>query len=115
MLLSNTPHGTPWAQLQLASPTVVAFPAVPPVGHTVQFASGPSFLMGALEGGGEGWWLVLFTELAWVPQWLIIIFSPSPAPGKLRGFLHSGDLVIVVTGWRPGSGYTNIMRVLTVT
>ncbi|XP_069432401.1 pyruvate kinase PKLR isoform X1 [Ovis canadensis] len=35
--------------------------------------------------------------------------------GKLRGFLHSGDLVIVVTGWRPGSGYTNIMRVLTVT
>ncbi|OWK04557.1 PKLR [Cervus elaphus hippelaphus] len=35
--------------------------------------------------------------------------------GKLRGFLHSGDLVIVVTGWRPGSGYTNIMRVLSVT
>eukprot|EP00069_Balaena_mysticetus_P022195 bmy_03388T0 len=35
--------------------------------------------------------------------------------GKLRGFLHFGDLVIVVTGWRPGSGYTNIMRVLSVT
>ncbi|CAO2598817.1 Pyruvate kinase PKLR [Lemmus lemmus] len=34
--------------------------------------------------------------------------------GKLRGFLHVGDLVIVVTGWRPGSGYTNIMRVLTI-
>ncbi|KAM9243433.1 pyruvate kinase PKLR [Dugong dugon] len=34
--------------------------------------------------------------------------------GKLRGFLHVGDLVIVVTGWRPGSGYTNIMRVLSV-
>ncbi|XP_055259494.1 pyruvate kinase PKLR [Moschus berezovskii] len=35
--------------------------------------------------------------------------------GKLRGFLHFGDLVIVVTGWRPGSGYTNIMRVLSIT
>lgn len=34
--------------------------------------------------------------------------------GKLRGFLQVGDLVIVVTGWRPGSGYTNIMRVLSV-
>uniref|UniRef100_A0A2K6U7D8 Pyruvate kinase n=1 Tax=Saimiri boliviensis boliviensis TaxID=39432 RepID=A0A2K6U7D8_SAIBB len=34
--------------------------------------------------------------------------------GKLRGFLHVGDLVIVVTGWRPGSGYTNIMRVLSI-
>uniref|UniRef100_A0A8D1M305 Pyruvate kinase n=1 Tax=Sus scrofa TaxID=9823 RepID=A0A8D1M305_PIG len=35
--------------------------------------------------------------------------------GKLRGFLRLGDLVIVVTGWRPGSGYTNIMRVLSIT
>ncbi|XP_055476349.1 pyruvate kinase PKLR isoform X1 [Psammomys obesus] len=34
--------------------------------------------------------------------------------GKLHGFLHVGDLVIVVTGWRPGSGYTNIMRVLSI-
>ncbi|XP_055979604.1 pyruvate kinase PKLR isoform X3 [Sorex fumeus] len=34
--------------------------------------------------------------------------------GKLRGFLHTGDLVIVVTGWRPGAGYTNIMRVVNV-
>ncbi|EHB07321.1 Pyruvate kinase isozymes R/L, partial [Heterocephalus glaber] len=34
--------------------------------------------------------------------------------GKLRGFLSAGDLVIVVTGWRPGSGYTNIMRVLSI-
>ncbi|XP_038624426.1 pyruvate kinase PKLR [Tachyglossus aculeatus] len=34
--------------------------------------------------------------------------------GKLRGFLRTGDLLIVVTGWRPGSGYTNIMRVVGV-
>ncbi|XP_026904096.1 pyruvate kinase PKLR isoform X2 [Acinonyx jubatus] len=34
--------------------------------------------------------------------------------GKLHGFLRVGDLVIVVTGWRSGSGYTNIMRVLSV-
>lgn len=39
---------------------------------------------------------------------------PAPLPGKLRGFLRVGDLVIVVTGWRPGSGYTNIMRVLSI-
>uniref|UniRef100_A0A8D2JB93 Pyruvate kinase n=2 Tax=Varanus komodoensis TaxID=61221 RepID=A0A8D2JB93_VARKO len=31
--------------------------------------------------------------------------------GRVRGFLRSGDVVIVVTGWRPGAGYTNIMRV----
>ena len=63
LLLSNLLHGTPWAQLQLAPPTVVTLPAVPPVGHTVQFASGPSFLMMPLrkvvKGGGwfslQGW------------------------------------------------------------
>ncbi|KAJ6656992.1 hypothetical protein lerEdw1_002993, partial [Lerista edwardsae] len=31
--------------------------------------------------------------------------------GRVRGFLQSEDVVIVVTGWRPGAGYTNIMRV----
>ncbi|XP_070622614.1 pyruvate kinase PKLR isoform X2 [Erythrolamprus reginae] len=31
--------------------------------------------------------------------------------GRLRGFLSSGDVVIIVSGWRPGAGYTNIMRV----
>lgn len=34
--------------------------------------------------------------------------------GKSRGFFKSGDLVIVLTGWRPGSGYTNTMRVVPV-
>ncbi|XP_044532724.1 pyruvate kinase PKLR isoform X2 [Gracilinanus agilis] len=34
--------------------------------------------------------------------------------GKLRGFIRAEDLVIVVTGWRPGSGSTSIMRVLRV-
>ncbi|XP_006001702.1 pyruvate kinase PKM [Latimeria chalumnae] len=32
--------------------------------------------------------------------------------GKARGFFRSNDIVIVVTGWRPGSGFTNIMRVI---
>ncbi|KAF7653283.1 hypothetical protein LDENG_00085210 [Lucifuga dentata] len=32
--------------------------------------------------------------------------------GKARGFFKEGDVVIVLTGWRPGSGYTNTMRVL---
>lgn len=35
-------------------------------------------------------------------------------PGKVRGFFKEGDVVIVLTGWRPGSGYTNTMRVVLV-
>ncbi|XP_030042858.1 pyruvate kinase PKLR isoform X2 [Microcaecilia unicolor] len=34
--------------------------------------------------------------------------------GKVRGFLHPDDIVIIVTGWRPGSGFTNIMQVVKV-
>nr|XP_033780171.1 pyruvate kinase PKLR isoform X1 [Geotrypetes seraphini] len=34
--------------------------------------------------------------------------------GKVRGFLHPEDIVIIVTGWRPGSGFTNIMQVVKV-
>ncbi|KAJ8407784.1 hypothetical protein AAFF_G00268280 [Aldrovandia affinis] len=34
--------------------------------------------------------------------------------GKARGFYKAGDVVIVLTGWRPGSGYTNTMRVVLV-
>ncbi|XP_075464247.1 pyruvate kinase PKLR isoform X1 [Ascaphus truei] len=34
--------------------------------------------------------------------------------GKVRGFLHKDDLVIILTGWRPGSGFTNIMQVVRV-
>ncbi|XP_037532554.1 pyruvate kinase PKM-like [Nematolebias whitei] len=58
------------------------------------------------------------------------LFHPLPAPvwaddvdnrvnfgmeiGKARGFFKSGDMVIVVTGWIPGSGHTNIMRAVNV-
>ncbi|KAJ8392795.1 hypothetical protein AAFF_G00069990 [Aldrovandia affinis] len=34
--------------------------------------------------------------------------------GKARGFFKPGDMVIVVTGWSPGSGHTNIMRAVPV-
>ncbi|XP_053559243.1 pyruvate kinase PKLR isoform X2 [Bombina bombina] len=34
--------------------------------------------------------------------------------GKVRGFLRKEDIVIILTGWRPGSGYTNIMQVVCV-
>ncbi|KAK6471325.1 pyruvate kinase PKM-like [Huso huso] len=34
--------------------------------------------------------------------------------GKVRGFFRRGDMVIVVTGWSPGSGHTNIMRAVSV-
>lgn len=41
------------------------------------------------------------------------LFSSLP-PGKARGFFKKGDVVIVLTGWRPGSGFTNTMRVVPV-
>ncbi|XP_037546846.1 pyruvate kinase PKM [Nematolebias whitei] len=34
--------------------------------------------------------------------------------GKARCFFKEGDVVIILTGWRPGSGYTNTMRVVLV-
>lgn len=34
--------------------------------------------------------------------------------GKDQGFIQLGDAVIVVTGWRKGSGFTNTMRVVIV-
>ncbi|KAF6132124.1 hypothetical protein HJG60_015048 [Phyllostomus discolor] len=32
--------------------------------------------------------------------------------GKARGFFKKGDVVIVLTGWRPGSGFTNTMLIV---
>lgn len=34
--------------------------------------------------------------------------------GKHKQLLESGNFVVVVTGWRPGSGATNTMRIMTV-
>uniref|UniRef100_A0A672LIF2 Pyruvate kinase n=1 Tax=Sinocyclocheilus grahami TaxID=75366 RepID=A0A672LIF2_SINGR len=34
--------------------------------------------------------------------------------GKALKYFKSGDVIIVVTGWRPGSGYTNTMRIVVV-
>jgi len=32
--------------------------------------------------------------------------------GKERGFIHTGDMIVVITGWRQGAGFTNTLRLI---
>lgn len=47
-------------------------------------------------------------------NYFVYLHSLFPSKGKHRNFLKPGDMALVVTGWRPGSGYTNTMRVVLV-
>jgi pyruvate kinase len=33
--------------------------------------------------------------------------------GKERGFIHTGDFLVVITGWTSGAGFTNTIRLIT--
>lgn len=52
-----------------------------------------------------------------MPDWLKDVDARVNAGvtfGKARGFIKSGDPVIVVTGWKQGSGFTNTLRIVYV-
>lgn len=53
-----------------------------------------------------------------LPDWIKDVDARVQAGlqfGQGRGFIKSGDPVIVVTGWKQGSGFTNTVRIVYVT
>lgn len=52
-----------------------------------------------------------------LPDWLKDVdarVNSGIAFGKTRGFIKSGDPIVVVTGWKQGSGFTNTLRIVYV-
>lgn len=52
-----------------------------------------------------------------LPDWLKDVdarVNAGIAFGKAKGFIKSGDPIIVVTGWKQGSGFTNTLRIVYV-
>jgi len=58
---------------------------------------------------------LIYTQPA-LPDWLKDVDTRVQAGldlGKKNGFVKAGDNVVVVTGWKQGSGFTNTMRIVT--
>jgi hypothetical protein len=58
-----------------------------------------------------------FTSHRASPDWIVDVDGRVQYGinfGKTRGFIHSGDPIIVITGWKKEAGYTKTMRVLYV-
>ncbi|CAH0559515.1 unnamed protein product [Brassicogethes aeneus] len=61
--------------------------------------------------------LPIIYESARMEDWLKDVDARVKAGidvGKKKGFIKSGDPVIVITGWKQGSGFTNTMRIVYV-
>lgn len=62
-------------------------------------------------------WQILSIAEEALPDWLKDVDTRVQFGmnyGKARGFIRSGDALVIVTGWKQGAGYTNTVRIVYV-